>query len=454
MYAYWPIRLDVDDSLPADIIQMSKTLLGQLNLEPGCRLPLYLGRNFINVNISMQAERRLNRILVSTCLCRQLYMQPGREYGIRCDEEGLHIGPVVGIMADSIQDRERPFASQSNFFRHCLTEGAKLGMLCFAFPAAALQFQKGCIKGYCYQKGKWEKGIYPIPDVVYPREAGYSPYKKRIWKRLLSLGCRFINPPYLDKWQSYQSLSKDHALQPYLPATRLVRDFQQIDSMLKRCRVVYVKPVAGAKGRSIIRITKRRRSFVYQYQLNGRMIQGKSASLKELQGSLRRIMGNRKYIVQERIHLIKSKEGIIDVRILVQKDGGGRWQVTGKACRIGQSGAITSNLSSGGKGQPLGRVIQAHFNGEQSKRIMAEINDLALLVARTIELEHGLMGEMGIDVGVDQAGKLWFIEINLRPARRLFTLIGEHNTRLLSIQRPMLYSQYLAGFRQRKELSG
>ena len=64
------------------------------------------------------------------------------------------------------------------------------------------------------------------------------------------------------------------------------------------------------------------------------------------------------------------------------------------------------------------------------------------------------MGEMGIDVGVDQAGKLWFIEINLRPARRLFTLIGEHNTRLLSIQRPMLYSQYLAGFRQRKELSG
>ena len=158
MYAYWPIRLDVDDSLPADIIQMSKTLLGQLNLEPGCRLPLYLGRNFINVNISMQAERRLNRILVSTCLCRQLYMQPGREYGIRCDEEGLHIGPVVGIMADSIQDRERPFASQSNFFRHCLTGGQAQG--CWhALPAAAIS--KGCIKGYCCKR-KWEKGIYPI----------------------------------------------------------------------------------------------------------------------------------------------------------------------------------------------------------------------------------------------------------------------------------------------------
>ena len=35
---------------------------------------------------------------------------------------------------------------------------------------------------------------------------------------------------------------------------------------------------------------------------------------------------------------------------------------------------------SSGK-RPAARRVSGHFNGEQSKRIMAEINDLALLVA-------------------------------------------------------------------------
>ncbi len=410
-----------------------------------------MGRSFIEVQIKTLAELPCSCMLVSASVCRQLYIQLGRKYCIRWDEEGLHLGPVVGIMADSIQDKERPFASQSYFFRQCLSEGTKLGMLCFAFRAAAVQFRQGCIEGYSYQKGKWERGVFPIPDVVYPREAGYSPYKKRVRERLISLGCSFLNPPYLDKWQSHQSLSKNHALQSYLPATRLVNNFQSIDSMLNYYQVVYIKPVAGARGNSIIRVAKRRHAYVYQYQRNGRTIRRTATSLKELQESLGHVMGKRKYIVQERIRLLKSKNSIIDVRVLVQKDGRGQWQITGKACRIGQSGAITSNLASGGKARQLNQVLLTHFDAGQSKRIMDEINDLALLVAKTIEQEHGLMGEMGIDIGIDQAGKLWFIEINLRPARQLFTLIGDHNKRLVSVQRPMLYSQYLAGFRQRKE---
>jgi hypothetical protein len=53
---------------------------------------------------------------------------------------------------------------------------------------------------------------------------------------------------------------------------------------------------------------------------------------------------------------------------------------------------------------------------------------------------------MGIDLGIDIHGKVWFIEANLRPARSLFRLIEEPDMRQQSIINPLLYSRYLAGF--------
>ena len=53
---------------------------------------------------------------------------------------------------------------------------------------------------------------------------------------------------------------------------------------------------------------------------------------------------------------------------------------------------------------------------------------------------------MGVDIGIDKSGEIWFIETNLRPARHVFLLIGEQDTRLRSVEMPMLYLRYLAGF--------
>ena len=43
---------------------------------------------------------------------------------------------------------------------------------------------------------------------------------------------------------------------------------------------------------------------------------------------------------------------------------------------------------------------------------------------------------MGIDLGIDIHGKVWFIEANLRPARSLFRLIEEPDMRQQSIINP------------------
>lgn len=83
---------------------------------------------------------------------------------------------------------------------------------------------------------------------------------------------------------------------------------------------------------------------------------------------------------------------------------------------------------------------------ELRKKIMNDIHFISIEATKTLEKSIGQSGEMGIDLGIDEDGKVWFIEANIRPARQVFNLIGETDTRLLSVERPMLYARYLAGF--------
>lgn len=83
---------------------------------------------------------------------------------------------------------------------------------------------------------------------------------------------------------------------------------------------------------------------------------------------------------------------------------------------------------------------------EKQQEIIEKLRFVAVEACRTLEGSIGSSGEMGVDIGIDKGGQVWFIEANLRPARQVFTLIGEKKTRMLSVMRPMLYCRYLAGF--------
>nr|WP_284646839.1 YheC/YheD family protein [Paenibacillus chinjuensis] len=69
---------------------------------------------------------------------------------------------------------------------------------------------------------------------------------------------------------------------------------------------------------------------------------------------LRRFTGRRSYLVQPYLQLHDASGDAYDVRSLVQKDGAGRWQLTGMAVRQGQGGSLTSNLHGGGKAEAAG----------------------------------------------------------------------------------------------------
>lgn len=433
-----------------DYILISADLTSQADYGYNRELKLGVGKSSRTVKIRINTSRIDKKSLtMNPALIKKVYLHENHKYGVKFEQDEIRIGPVVGIIAPKQDSKKRPFGSQTTFFQEVMASSRQLGQICFAFYFADIDWNKKVINGYFHGKNGWQRGKFPMPDVIYPRSKFWVANRAESRRRLSRLGVKILNPPMVGKWEAYRIFKKNPELVPYLPETRLINSFRQVDLMAKKYRAVYLKPVNGTQGKNIIKVSKNKKSsgYCYQYHSNGSLCKGNASDLLQLQKQLRPVMAGRSYLVQKEISLLRYEGGIVDIRVMVQKDHNGRWDVTGMACRVGKQGAITSNISSGGSGKKVETVLKKSFSGsKQINHIMETIIFVCINAAQSIEDYLGNCGEMGVDIGVDRFGKVWFIEANLRPARLVFSLIGEKQTRLKSVETPLLYARYLAGF--------
>ena len=135
--------------------------------------------------------------LLSPELVKALYLKKGHKLRLRYDseEQMIHLGPTVGILATGLPNRLNPDPKSIQ---------------------AELIYLSQLGKGYNYrhspsERGHWASSTYPLPDVVYDRipsrrlesMAGTSEARKK----LLDLPyLKYFNPAFLNKWQVYQVL--------------------------------------------------------------------------------------------------------------------------------------------------------------------------------------------------------------------------------------------------------
>lgn len=139
------------------------------------------------------------------------------------------------------------------------------------------------------------------------------------------------------------------------------------------------------------------------------------------------------------------------MRVLVQRDGSGNWQITGTGARIGRPGSIVSNLYGGGEAWPLEPVLMESLamTDAQAVALRRRIEHIALRVAHEIDVacrRTGYVGELGIDIAIDRSGQLWFFEANSRTGRNLFRQAGLYDASRLADQRPLEFALHLSGF--------
>lgn len=436
--------------LAADTVLISSKLANDYDTEDLPQLILKVGqlRKTLKPKIN-QKVKNTDLISLNPSTMRRLCLSSGRKYGFYIGEGEIKLGPVVGILSESSGDPNRPFYGQSNFFRQMIIHARRLGQICFGFNTSGIHWQSNTVSGWTYAGGRWVRATFPMPDAVYPRHKGYSGVNYRARRGLQSHGVAISNPPLIGKWQTYKILSEHPELVNHIPDTELINSLKQVDAMMNKYHGVYIKPVNGSLGRNIIKVVKRPGSkrYIYQYRRSEGVFRGSASSMAALRRKLHGIMGRRHYIVQKQINLIRSGGNILDVRVLIQKDHTGESSITGMACRVGRNGAITSNISSGGYALKVSQVLRSRFHSEEkANEIMESIRYVALEAARTLEKTIGPVGEMGVDIGVDREGQIWFIEANLKPGRQVFSLLRQNRTRMMTIIKPLLYARYMAGF--------
>jgi glutathione synthase/RimK-type ligase-like ATP-grasp enzyme len=355
---------------------------------------------------------------------------------------------IVGIMISPSQIGP-PFRGQS-FFAHLCELGSKWGILVFVFSPIHVDDSSATVQGYKHQASGWVKETFPLPDLIYDR-AFFSSYPHYLQHQsAVSALQKLKKTPYLGhglkgKWEVHNVLLKHQKLAPHIPQTKLFRQPSHLIRWLKQYSSVVLKPEAGSQGRGVLIISK---SNAASYSLRGRSMQNRpiaktfTNSFTLLQW-LHAFIGSRSYLLQRYLSLQTTDGNAFDIRVLMQKGRDGCWAQTGMAARVGQPTSITSNLHGGGKGERVLPLLVKQFDSVRANHIIDTINQLSTLIPTHLEHHFGRLVELGLDIGIDQSGSIWVIEVNSKPGRavaRWFTQPAALNE---AMSNPLQYARFL-----------
>src|SRR5690606_35205332 len=128
-----------------------------------------------------------------------------------------------------------------------------------------------------------------------------------------------------------------------------------------------------------------------------------------------RIVRKQKYMIQQTIPLAKYKGRPYDIRVTVQRALHGQWQVTGMYGKVARKGSHVTNVSRGGTAKTCDQLFRHSFS--QPHRIDHSLKQFSMRISRYLGSQLKRLADVGLDVGVSQDGKPYFIEMNGRDMR-------------------------------------
>ncbi|MDQ0191816.1 YheC/YheD family endospore coat-associated protein [Paenibacillus wynnii] len=355
--------------------------------------------------------------------------------------------PVIAILTTS--DKEQKFCGNRNNFRDIIKTGRDLGFLVYVVTVRNLKLESRVVIGYVPTPGgkQWSSIPVPLPQIIYNRIPTRSLEEKPAVARKIAQCLEhpdivLYNPYFFNKWNLFEWLKGSRATSRHVPQTKRLKSSRTLAAMLKNHNSLYLKPENGKAGKGIMRLKYLGDALLpYRLQIQGgkRNLTYKAASLERLWARIGREKAQELYIAQQAIELTTHRGRPFDLRVLLQKNGRGSWAVTGIGARLAGAQSITTHVPRGGSIEEPLSMLEGTFGNERAAAILKSVPTTALLIARQIEraCEYTL-GEMSMDLGVDEHGGLWFFEANSRPMK-----FDEPAIRKLSLERIFQYSQYL-----------
>jgi glutathione synthase/RimK-type ligase-like ATP-grasp enzyme len=332
-------------------------------------------------------------------------------------------GPVIALLTDfQPKPSDIPhFGSIHRFCEELHQRVTEVGGFFYILNHQDLTHQEA--SGYYFENGKWNYSKLPLPEVIYnrvhSRKLEFEPSFKRFREILEKKRIPLFNDRFLSKWEVYQHLLLEEQVHPFLPETRLFSQ-ESLHDLINKYETVFIKPVHGSQGKNIIKL-KRDHDFILCQTSQNRLL---DSPIKKFENSslffqLKPLLQNKIYIIQQGIPLAEYQNRTMDFRVLVHKNQDAEWDITSLVARISAEQQFVSNLAKGGEMLKPNIALQDYFTKKETIReIISVMKELAVLAANSI-CKHlkGITGELGIDIGVDQTGRPWIIEINSKPSK-------------------------------------
>ncbi|SMO32961.1 YheC/YheD family protein [Melghirimyces algeriensis] len=373
------------------------------------------------------------------------YLLPVRLKPIR-DKE-YKAGPFVAILTSPSGNF---FRGNPSNFADIIQTGRRLGVTVFVLTPKGLNQKSDTVQGFLLTtrdaKKRWIPATLPMPDIVYNRIPNRMLEQQIREQNALSYfmsmpEIHLFNPSFFNKWTLFLQMKRSPQLASLLPDTKRWDPGEPLTAMTQNHRVFFLKPINGKAGQGMIRVIREKDG----YQVTLQSKQGKIHHLAKNPDSLRNILSSftqdKSYILQQGIPLAQYKGRPFDLRVLMQKDGSGRWTPTGIGIRVAGKESISTHVPMGGSIANTSSVLRSTFPKHDSA-MRKHIEQTAQAIASHIEREEGNnLGEMSLDLGMEASGRLWFFEANAKPMK-----FDEPNIRKRSLQKLIQYFLYLSGF--------
>lgn len=401
---------------------LSEHVFKSLNLNEDTKYELFFGQLKYEVKIKCNKNEEKS-FLIPEKIIKKMYLSE-KNLRIWRKNSKIYLGPVVGIFINTKKiNRLKNNRSALGMKKHYKASESAYS-LGYYFSINDIDWINKRINGF-YLDAKdnlWKQKWMPLPNVIYDRGTLFKKKNKPLVKFIRKQfnkdkNIHFINDcQAMGKWSLYKKLSKYESLKQYLPDTRIYSSFKDLSNMLKVYDEVFVKPFYGNRGEKIIKVNKEGQYYKIKYYKPREIIQYKYTSLKELKKFIDKTVNKNKTVIQQGISLSLYKGNRFDLRMFMIKGEQGEWNCESIKVRWDKDSKGITNISMGGKivsyRTLLETVEKNHYPSTKT------LKDFAVNVASHLELEYGNCGELGLDIGIDANGKLWFIEANTKPDKK------------------------------------
>ncbi|KAB3537318.1 YheC/YheD family protein [Alkaliphilus pronyensis] len=355
--------------------------------------------------------------------------------------------PIVGVLVGNSIIKNLTRQKETSDIEELKKANSTIDLTLYFFSINGINLVNKNINGIFFNQEKeiWQERIFPFPDIFYKRT---SPPKDEKTSSMFEeqLKNSHIKPlNYLNKfnkWEVYTHLSKEEAFAEYLPKTIIYKSPADLQNILKLKNKVYLKACSSGRGKLVMRVVKLPNNRYQCSHYKNNLSIYNADNFKQLISIVLKFFKNKMFIVQESIDLITIDNRIVDLRAEVQKNGDGEITVAAIPVRIGRFNALITTHSKSLTFEDFFKN-KMNYSSDYTILLKNRIEAFLKLTYQYLEKYYGPSGEIGIDIGIDKDGKLWFIECNSRSLKVSFHKAYDEKTVNQSYINLLDYAQYL-----------